>query len=85
MKFFKQKLPGVFIIEPESFVDDRGVFRRHFCQREFEAHGISSRVAQCNVSENKHKHTLRGFHYQVAPHGEGKTLGLFNRFAAMLR
>jgi dTDP-4-dehydrorhamnose 3,5-epimerase len=74
MKFFKQKLPGVFIIEPEPFVDDRGVFRRHFCQREFEAQGITCRVAQCNVSENKYKHTLRGLHYQLAPHGEGKTL-----------
>jgi dTDP-4-dehydrorhamnose 3,5-epimerase len=74
MKFFKQKLAGVFVIEPEPFVDDRGVFRRHFCQREFDAHGISSRVTQCNVSENKYEHTLRGFHYQIAPYGEGKTL-----------
>lgn len=74
MKFFEQKLPGVFIIEPESFVDDRGVFRRHFCQQEFKAHGIRANVAQCNVSENKNKYTLRGFHYQLDPHGEGKTL-----------
>lgn len=74
MKFSAQQIPGVFIIEPEPFVDDRGVFRRHFCQREFDAHGISSRVTQSNVSENKYKYTLRGFHYQVPPHGEGKTL-----------
>jgi len=74
MKFFAQKLPGVFLIEPEGFVDERGIFRRHFCQREFEAQGISSRVSQCNVSENKYKHTLRGLHYQLPPFGEGKTL-----------
>ena len=74
MKFFAQKLLGVYLIQPEPFVDDRGVFRRHFCQREFDDHGITSRVAQCNVSENKYKHTLRGFHYQAAPYGEGKTL-----------
>lgn len=74
MKFLPQELPGVYVIEPEPFVDDRGMFRRHFCQREFEAHKISGRVSQCNVSENKYKHTLRGFHYQIAPHGEGKTL-----------
>lgn len=74
MIFISQKLSGVFLIEPKPFVDDRGAFRRHFCQREFEAHGITCRVAQCNVSENKYKHTLRGFHYQLAPHGEGKTL-----------
>ncbi|MBF0570607.1 MAG: dTDP-4-dehydrorhamnose 3,5-epimerase family protein [Candidatus Omnitrophica bacterium] len=74
MKFFEQKLPGVFIIEPEPFADERGMFRRHFCQREFEAHGISSRVAQSNISENKFKHTLRGFHYLLAPHAEAKTI-----------
>lgn len=74
MKFLPQKLSGVFILEPEPFIDDRGIFRRHFCQKEFESHGIASRVAQCNVSENKFRYTLRGFHYQEAPHGEGKTL-----------
>lgn len=74
MKFHQQELAGVYMIEPTPFVDDRGVFRRHFCQREFEANGITCRVAQCNVSENRFKGTLRGFHYQTAPHGEGKTL-----------
>jgi dTDP-4-dehydrorhamnose 3,5-epimerase len=74
MKFISQNLPGVFLIEPEPFVDDRGMFRRHYCQRELEQHGITCRIAQANVSENKFKHTLRGFHFQVAPHAEGKTL-----------
>ena len=74
MKFIEQSLPGVFLIEPEPFVDERGVFRRHFCQKEFAEHGIASDVQQANVSENKYPHTLRGFHYQLAPHGEGKTL-----------
>ena len=74
MRFLEQKLPGVFILEPEPFSDHRGIFRRHFCQKEFDAHGITSRVVQCNVSENKFKHTLRGFHHQLPPHGEGKTL-----------
>lgn len=74
MKFFEQKLAGVFIIEPEPFVDERGVFRRHFCEKEFANYGIAIDVKQCNVSENKYAHTLRGFHYQLDPHGEGKTL-----------
>jgi dTDP-4-dehydrorhamnose 3,5-epimerase len=74
MKFIPQKLPGVWLIEPTPFKDERGVFRRNFCAREFAAHGIASHVLQSNISENNHALTLRGFHYQLAPHGEGKTL-----------
>ena len=74
MKFFPQSIPGVVLIEPEPFTDERGVFRRHFCTREFAAHGIVTGVQQCNVSENLQAFTLRGFHYQRPPHGEGKTL-----------
>lgn len=74
MKFFEQSIPGVFIIVPEPFVDERGVFRRHFAKEEFDQRGIVSEVKHCNVSENKFKYTLRGFHYQLSPHGEGKTL-----------
>jgi dTDP-4-dehydrorhamnose 3,5-epimerase len=74
MKFHPQELPGVFLIEPNPFRDDRGVFRRHFCAKEFAQHGIASNVEQANVSENTHALTLRGFHYQLPPHGEGKTL-----------
>jgi dTDP-4-dehydrorhamnose 3,5-epimerase len=74
MKFTEQSLPGVFLIEPEPFIDDRGVFRRHFCQDEFKRYGIDNEVLQANVSENNYAYTLRGFHYQLAPFGEGKTL-----------
>lgn len=74
MIFHKQKLPGVFIIEPESYSDKRGLLRRHFCQREFAEQGIAMDIRQSNVSENKLRHTLRGFHYQLPPHGEHKIL-----------
>ena len=74
MKFHEQKLPGVYLIEPTPFADERGVFRRHFCDKEFAKHNIAIKVHQSNVSENKYAHTLRGFHYQVSPYGEGKTL-----------
>lgn len=74
MKFYPQELPGVFLIEPTAFVDDRGMFRRHFCVDEFAQHGIVTDVKQANVSENRFAHTLRGFHYQLAPFEEGKTL-----------
>ena len=69
-----QKLSGVFLIEPEPHSDERGMLRRHFCQKEFAAHGIMTDVKQCNVSENHKRHTLRGFHYQLPPYGENKIL-----------
>jgi dTDP-4-dehydrorhamnose 3,5-epimerase len=74
MKFNLQKIFGVFLIEATPFMDERGVFRRHFCDVEFREHGIIADVKQSNVSENQSKYTLRGFHYQTPPFGEGKTL-----------
>lgn len=74
MKFEEQKIEGVFLIIPEPYKDDRGIFRRHFCDREFGIAGINTKVKQANVSENFFAHTLRGFHYQKSPYGEGKTL-----------
>lgn len=74
MKFTELALAGVWLIEPELHRDGRGVFRRHFCAREFETHGIAPTVAQGNVSENPAGGTLRGFHYQVGAKGEAKTL-----------
>lgn len=74
MKFTKTKISNVIFIEPEPFVDSRGVFRRHFCTKEFSDQGIITDVKQANISENKFAYTLRGFHYQISPHGEGKTL-----------
>src|SRR3989338_4484815 len=74
MKFLKQKIADVFLIEPEPFIDRRGLFRRQFCQRELFDHGIRFDVRQCSISENKLRHTCRGLHYQKAPHQEGKIL-----------
>ncbi len=74
MKFEELDIKGAFLIHAEPFEDERGVFRRNFCEKEFAEHGIATTVAQANISENKYKHTLRGFHYQVLPYGEGKTM-----------
>ena len=78
MKFKELEIAGAWLIEPELVSDERGVFRRHFCSEEFAAHGIETRVMQGNVSENPYLHTLRGFHYQLAPHAEGKTISCFS-------
>jgi dTDP-4-dehydrorhamnose 3,5-epimerase len=72
MIFRETKLAGVFVIEAEPVADERGHFARTFCAREFADHGIESAIAQCSLSFNKRKGTLRGLHYQAPPHNEAK-------------
>jgi len=74
MKFQETKLPGVFEILLDPMSDDRGFFARSWCQREFESHGLNSRLVQCNVSFNQREGTLRGLHYQAAPFAEAKVV-----------
>jgi dTDP-4-dehydrorhamnose 3,5-epimerase len=50
----------------------RGFFARSWCQREFEEHDLNSRLVQCNISFNRRNRTLRGMHFQAAPHSETK-------------
>ena len=72
MIFTETTLPGAVVIEPERSADERGFFARTFCAREFTAHGLDARVAQCNISFNRAKGTLRGLHFQRPPDGEAK-------------
>ena len=72
MIFHETELPGVFKIGLEPRPDERGFFARTWCQSEFEAHHLDSRLVQCNVSFNVRKGTLRGMHYQLEPHAEAK-------------
>ena len=74
VKFCKQEIEGVWLVEAEPIIDTRGVFRRHYCQEEYNNNGLQFKIAQTNISENPQKHTLRGFHYQVKPFEENKTL-----------
>jgi dTDP-4-dehydrorhamnose 3,5-epimerase len=60
------------VVEIERMEDDRGFFARTWCQREFEKHGLDSRLVQCNLSYNRSKGTLRGMHYQAPPYAEAK-------------
>jgi dTDP-4-dehydrorhamnose 3,5-epimerase len=74
MIFNETEIRGAFIVELQKFEDDRGFFARGWCQKEFADHGLADGIVQVNISYNRHKHTLRGFHYQVAPHQEDKLL-----------
>ena len=72
MLFLPTELPGVFVVEPEPTADARGLFARTYCADEFAAHGLCTRWVQCNASFNARAGTLRGMHWQDAPHDEVK-------------
>ena len=72
MIFKETKLPGAFVIDLEMHADNRGFFARTFCRNELAAHGLIADVAQANMSLSKTRGTLRGMHFQKAPHEETK-------------
>jgi len=78
MIFREINLKGAFIIELEKVEDERGFFARSWCQKEFQDHGLNPCIAQCNISYNKKKGTLRGMHYQIAPYEEAKVVSCIN-------
>lgn len=72
MKFHQTRVAGVFEVHLEPINDERGFFARSWCEREFREHGLNPRIAQCNVSFNEKRGTLRGLHFQAKPHAEAK-------------
>jgi dTDP-4-dehydrorhamnose 3,5-epimerase len=74
VKFDAVPLPGAYLIEPEPMVDERGFFARTWCAEEFRLHGLNASLAQCSVSFNTRRGTLRGMHYQSEPHSEAKVV-----------
>ncbi|MBI5569395.1 MAG: dTDP-4-dehydrorhamnose 3,5-epimerase [Desulfomonile tiedjei] len=74
MIFTETSLRGAYVIDLAPVADERGFFARTFCQREFRAHGLDGTFVQCNLSYNRTCGTLRGMHYQAAPHEEAKVV-----------
>ena len=74
MKFLKSKIKNLYIIKPEPFMDERGMFRRSFCKKELLKNKIKFNIKQTNISQNKFKYTLRGFHYQKGKDAEDKII-----------
>ncbi len=72
MIFEETKISGVVEIRLDRKADERGFFARSWCREEFEKAGLNTRLAQCSISYNPRKGTLRGMHYQQAPHAESK-------------
>jgi dTDP-4-dehydrorhamnose 3,5-epimerase len=72
MKFQETPIPGVLVVEPERHHDERGHFARIWCRDEFRDRGLDAGVSQINTGFNRRAGTLRGMHYQLAPHAENK-------------
>ena len=72
MIFAEVPLTRAFLIEGDKLSDERGFFGRIFSAKEFEVRGLDHRVSQTAVSFNRLRGTLRGMHYQAAPHEQAK-------------
>lgn len=72
MIFTETRIKGAFIVDILRLEDERGFFGRSWCMDEFKEHGLNNQLAQCNISFNKKRGTLRGIHYQAAPYEEAK-------------
>ena len=72
MKYTETAVPGAYVIDLEPVHDERGFFARTWCRDDFAARGLNPQLLQCNLSFNVRGGTLRGMHYQAAPHEEAK-------------
>lgn len=74
MQFLETDIGGAFIIEMKQIADDRGFFGRTWCSEESRKRGLSDRIVQINTGVSTRAGTLRGMHYQLAPHAEVKVV-----------
>ncbi|WEK03783.1 MAG: dTDP-4-dehydrorhamnose 3,5-epimerase [Candidatus Devosia phytovorans] len=72
MIFRETPLAGAYVLDIEPRADARGFFARTVDRDEFARYGLDANFVQQSVSWNPHLGTLRGLHYQAAPHEEDK-------------
>ena len=70
IKKISTSLPGVFVLEPRVFGDERGFFLESYSERVFAEVGITEHFVQDNHSYSS-RNVLRGLHYQLK-HTQGK-------------
>ena len=72
MRIKKTDLPGVMLIKPERFIDNRGFFSENWQQNKYSVLGVDDLSRQDNVSHSNSKGTLRGLHCQLIPRAQAK-------------
>ena len=70
-EFEELEIPGVILVTPKTFVDERGLFMETYKATEFKANGIPYDFVQDNQSVS-YKDVLRGLHFQKPPMEQGK-------------
>ncbi len=78
MNFKKTKFKDVLVIEKTPFEDERGLFSRTYCEKEFSKEGFFNKFVQTNLSISKEKNTLRGMHMQIGEYAEDKLVQCIN-------
>ncbi len=66
------RVEGALLIEPASLMDDRGAFAELYQLRDLRTHGWEGTFVRSALSFNRRAGTLRGLHYQCAPHQDAK-------------
>lgn len=72
-RFIETRLPGLIIVEPQVFPDDRGFFMETYKRSDFARAGIDDIFVQTNQSKST-RGTLRGLHYQRHPRAQAKLM-----------
>lgn len=74
MQLVATDLSGLFVVEPQPLCDERGFFARMFDTEVFRQAGLATQWAQASRSFSTVAGTLRGMHFQTAPHEEDKLI-----------
>ncbi len=74
MNFIPTFIRGVYVVELNPFLDQRGSFVRNFCKNEFKEIGLNKEIVQINHSLTKNKGAFRGLHFQKPPYSEIKII-----------
>lgn len=72
MRFHPLSVDGAFVVELEPIRDERGFFARSWSANDFRARDLDPDLVQISISYNDRAGTIRGMHYQRAPHEESK-------------
>jgi dTDP-4-dehydrorhamnose 3,5-epimerase len=74
MTFQESRIPGAWIIDITPISDHRGFFATTFLPDTLREKGLNPALAQCNLAFNHKRGTLRGMHFQTAPHAQAKII-----------
>ncbi len=78
MRFTPTPLAGAYLIHLERRSDQRGMFARAFCVREFAAQGLETSYVQANLSKTTRAGAVRGMHFQRGADAEVKLVRCVN-------